>query len=410
MEIIGERAKALPSSFLDRKFMRRLRAWFREDLSAVKLLTFCPGVCLEPIQTPLAFAEAEKIYILDAVASSDRERIEFILCHEFAHVIQKRLGQRLLGRGEARRINAADLEHEAETTALAFQAGAARPQLSPDPLPVPRAWGPAGHFYTVYWVSRIAGAEDSTAERLAFYAQMPDQVSNLDAKLAGIAWAKSAFWPSGPIRERMVGGENRFDSATYQIQAGLHCLNHREGKAESKRREAILRKLPADNFLEFSFGLGLHALGDSFAHRNDDGMTFIAPFGHAGAGKSFDERIVKLGTEIDNLSKHSDRYNEYCLRMYHTVGDCFGNKTAEERRSVLPEVGHNITKILEKTDELQQIQVIKRFYTDRRGSYQPEKLEPMPWADFRLRYPSFTAGWMPEKAQALAEAWTVSPG
>jgi hypothetical protein len=95
--------------------------------------------------------------------------------------------------------------------------------------------------------------------------------------------------------------------------------------------------------------------------------------------------------------------------MFRAVGDRFSNWSAEDRRSVMPELGLKITKVVEKTDEAQQIEVLKRFTPDRRGYYQPENLEPIPWADFRLRYPSFTADWMLEKAQGLAEAWTLGP-
>lgn len=65
------------------------------------------------------------------------------------------------------------------------------------------------------------------------------------------------------------------------------------------------RKMPNDQFLTFSFGLGLHALSDSYAHRRGDSSNFVAPIGHGFAGKTFDERVMKLGTEIDNISENT---------------------------------------------------------------------------------------------------------
>jgi hypothetical protein len=399
---INLQVKPLPFS-LPTEFMRRMQRWFNQDLDSVKLFAFA-------FPTALAFTGEEEIFIsLPLTVCGEFEKLQHVMVHEFAHVVQKRFGRHLLHHNSLPPNEVTRLEHEAEEAAFAFLARKKCPFLSADGAATLRTWGPAGHFYTVYWVSRMSGVSDSTAERLAFYAQMPDQVIDLDAAQQGFAWARSALYPGGSIRDRKVGGETRFDNSIYHIQAGLHCLNHREYKAESARREAILRKLPNDLFRDFSFGLGLHALGDSYAHRNDNGRTFMAPFGHAGAGSSLDERLLKLGTEIDNISKHADRYVEYCSHMFSVVGDCYSAWSPEDRHRTLPELGMKISKICEKTNEPQQIQVIKSFSAGRRGSYAPELHEPMPWADFCTRYPSFTASWMLGKAQALADSWTLAP-
>lgn len=392
---------------LDQRLLNGFKEWFQEDLAGVKLFLYSRLDSRRSVQAPLAFATANSIFLSDIVARSGSGQRTCVLAHEFAHIVQKKRGQAPRAQGRRTWTTAATLEEEADSAACAFLTGRKCPGLSADPAATPRAWGPAGHFYTVYWVARLAGVPDNVAERLAFYTQMPDQVSNFDAKTAGVAWASSAFLPAGPIRGKVVGGEDRFDHAIYRVQSGLHCLNGRPSEAESNRRASILRKLPGDQFLNFSFGLGLHALGDSYAHRRGDGTMFMAPIGHGFAGQTMYERIVKAGTEIDNINEHTSLYSNYCAQMLDVIADRFNpSLSADDRFHSRPELGKKIADATSQPEEDGQIATMMKFYPDRRSSYTPES-DPVPWDQFRMRHPSETADWMVPKAQALAELWTL---
>jgi hypothetical protein len=413
---------------LSRRFLHRFQNWFQEDLSRVKLFLFSHLDARPPIRTPLAFAAADRIFISDRVAAFEQGQITAVLTHEFAHIVQKRRGQ-TAGAGWT---PVSVLEEEADRAACAFLTGGACPELSADPARAARAWGPAGHFYTAYWVARLAGISDEVAEKIAFYTQVPDQVKELDASTVGKAWAQTAPCPdpwrgkvpdavgymavavgvpaalctAPPVFHAAPQNGAGFDSFVYKIQAGLHCLNGKDSKGESIRRESILRKIPQDSFLTFSFGLGVHAFGDSFAHRRDDGRNFIAPAGHALAGETTYERIVKYGTAIDNINEHADRYSEYCTRLFGVMAERFNPAlSASERSETRPALGQKIALAIAPLEESGQIAVMQGFYPDRKSSYPPED-ECAFWDEFRRRHPWETAPWMLDKALDLAELWS----
>lgn len=387
---------------LRRSLLRRIEEWFQEDLSRVKLFSFSRKHSWHP--APLAFAMPESVFLPDSVTCYGATPIP-LLVHEFAHVIQKRRAKsHFAGRNIS--VPLPILEREAQKAALAFQAGRACPQLSPDPSAAPRAWGPAGHYYTVYWVSRLAGVDHITAEKYAFAAQIADQVCELDATWCGETWAKSAFIPCWfGIRNRVLGDENRFDHLIYAIQGGIHCLNGHTASREQDRRAKILMNLPKDNSFSFSFGLGLHSLGDSFAHQNSQGILFTAPIGHAGQGWGI-STPTEVGHEIDNPSLHPQIYGAYVSRLFTTIVSTlsinlplplpyYGSKLAEM-------AGH----VCSKPDDNSQAALIERFYPDLRMAYAPED-DTVPWDKFKLRHPVRAASWMYYKAIELADAWCV---
>jgi hypothetical protein len=389
---------------LDNNFLRKLQEWFQEDLSRVKVFVFSRCGSLASKQIPLAFATPNNIFLSDIVASSGRASIP-VLVHEFAHVVQK-IRARANRRVGKRVCSAAVLENEANNAAAAFQAGRHCPDLSPDSSQAARAWGPAGHYYTVYWVLRMAGIEHAFAEQYAFAAQMPDQVNELDATAAGKAWAKTAFIPCNfGIRNRVLGNENTFDNLVYSIQAGIHCLNGRTAKGEADRRAKILKNLAKDQYFTFAFGLGLHSLGDSFAHQNGDGVLFLAPIGHAGQGWSLDNP-TEIGHEIDNVALHSGIYCSYVAFMFTTIVEALKIRLPLP----LPHYGQKLNemafKVCASTVEEAQIKTIMQFYPELARAYRPED-DTVDWAEFRLRHPLIAAPWMLDKATQLAAEWTV---
>jgi hypothetical protein len=113
--------------------------------------------------------------------------------------------------------------------------------VTADPTNLPRFWGPEGHYYTVYLMALTAGVSDSTASALAFYAQMPDQVRDWDAVVAGKAWAETVTVRAVlPVSGRLI---TRPLEPHIDVQKGLHCLTGNNAKAETAFRSRILDKL-----------------------------------------------------------------------------------------------------------------------------------------------------------------------
>jgi hypothetical protein len=394
--------KACLQIALDNNFLHRLREWFQEDLSRVKVFLFSRR---DSKQIPLAFTTAGNIFLSDDVACSGSASIP-VLIHEFAHVVQKMRGRSGRRAGKRGCATAATLEHEADEAAAAFHAWRRCPDLSPDTSGTARAWGPAGHYYTVYWVSRMTGVEHAIAEQYAFAAQMPDQVDELDATAAGKAWAKSAFIPCWfGIRNRVLSNETTFDNLVYSIQAGIHCLNGRSARGESDRRAKILKNLPKDQYFNFSFGLGLHSLGDSFAHQNGAGVLFMAPVGHAGQGWGLDHP-TEVGHEIDNVGLHSEIYCSYVAFMFTAIVDALKIDLPFPLPHYGPKLNEMASKVCASTLEGTQITTIMQFYPELARAYRPED-DTVDWAKFRLRHPLIAAPWMLDKATQLAADWTI---
>ena len=114
------------------------------------------------------------------------------------------------------------------------------------------------------------------ALNLALFAQMPDQVDELDATEAG-----KNLLPSGIAL--MIPGNYAVTHLLNDrnIQRGLHALTGRDANFETETRLRTLRGA-APSFSEittvkaFEFGLGLHPFGDSYAHRRLDTNTMYA--------------------------------------------------------------------------------------------------------------------------------------
>ncbi|MFT4023905.1 MAG: hypothetical protein QM664_09010 [Flavihumibacter sp.] len=122
-----------------------------------------------------------------------------------------------------------------------------------------------GHYYTVYVSSLAAGFAEDVAYRQAVLAQMPDEVSWLDAANLHIKACLSQRETDLLNHQRLVPLEWR-----YVIEYGLHSLPGRQLPATSHRSayqrqytsEALLQESP----VSLRFGLLLHRLGDTFAH------------------------------------------------------------------------------------------------------------------------------------------------
>ena len=250
-----------------------------------------------------------------------------VLLHELAHVAQQR-------RWRGRAVPTAWTEAEAHAAA----AGATQPRLPLDPL-VPACWEEVGHYYTVYYVLLAVGVRDDLARRIAFYTQLPDEVSDLDAYRAGMAMPGQAgggvgAWlydrTLGPAEDAFISANNEIAAAMpygygrmaprnrdrsfddfqrgLQVQRGLHALTGANCEVETGRRTRILRTIdPAAAPLDY--GIALHAFGDSFAHREADGMhMYPQMIGHGAASglvrEARDRHLPEMTQHPDAVGPH----------------------------------------------------------------------------------------------------------
>ena len=264
-----------------------------------------------------------------------------VLRHELAHIAQQRLW-----RGHA--VPAAWTEAEAHAVAAGRLP---RARLPLDPR-IPACWEEVGHYYTVYYVLFAVGVRDPLARSIAFYTQLPDEVSDLDAARAGFAmpgqvgggigaWiydhtlgpAEDAFisvnngfaamLPYGmgmaPMRERDRNFENF--ARGLQVQRGLHSLTGASAEHETRHRTEILRRIdPVRATLDY--GLALHAFGDSFAHREADGAhMYPSMIGHGAASQiarsTRDEHIPEMTVHPDAVGPHhAEIYLRYVAALH----------------------------------------------------------------------------------------------
>ena len=224
-----------------------------------------------------------------------------VLLHELAHAAQQRRP------GPAAPMAVA--EREARSAEACVAAGGRHPiRLAADPRD-PALWGEAGHYYTVYFVALAAGAPKQDAYRIAFWAQVPDEVEDFDAKAAGFEWAKleakgagKGLIPAMPIFGPLIypftqSPKDIQDKLKAQqwweaVQRGLHCLSGRSAEREQEIRKGVSTQYvrPEGNRL-IEFGVSLHAFGDSFAH-SVNGRMPPPPLGHAPWGTSPDRLSI----------------------------------------------------------------------------------------------------------------------
>ncbi|TCH96825.1 DUF4157 domain-containing protein [Roseococcus sp. SYP-B2431] len=336
-----------------------------------------------------------------------------VLAHEVVHLLQARLPG-------AAPVAAA----EAEARHLAARALAGLPcrVAVPADAAQPLRWEEAGHYYTVYYVALACGMSNDDAMRIAFWAQFPDEVSELDAVKAGFAmpltgpaalaqWAGSGFGIPDALEDMYVEVNNgiaglyggygriappvRVDTSQFQVnldvQRGLHCLTGANWTVETNRRTQISLGAARREDHYFEFGLSLHAYGDSFAHRNhDSGHMYASILGHGPETKftqiAGDEISRMAGAQHpDELSTPRRREFEGCVTGMHALfRTAYPNLTPRE--SAGDAAAALATVIVDEPVASVQIATIRGLASRRlrtsMHSYRPERHEDVPFDDF----------------------------
>ncbi len=203
----------------------------------------------------------------------------------------------------------------------------------------------SGHFYTVYAVALGAGVPQEKAFRLAYYAQLPDQVDEFDASAAykgvlkqdalivgkNYANAQSFGLIPGASAADMQELRDRNDHLV-TIQAGLHSLlpggatNAQINAARTNLAYAI-NSGSLDN--DWQVGFAIHALGDAFAHTMDPSQKGSIKWNsNQGLGSSLIGYPLGLGHGADgHLPDHItaspanlEKYGQYVGLLYTALG------------------------------------------------------------------------------------------
>ena len=343
----------------------------------------------------LAFAIDDHIGFRTGFNESCGRLFLYVLTHELVHVLQKRKSREVPNQTLG---SALVLEVEADRIACEVLGGTRVSEFTADSPKIARFWGPAGHYWTIYLVSLAAGWPRHAALTNAFYAQMPDQVDELDATEAGENYLKT-YAEKLLTPKAFSGTFNREISQLNTdkiVQRGLHSLTGRVGKDETDIRQAIIKRLSPGTF---EFALALHPFGDSFAHRtadSDNCLMYNPPFGHAVELAHF-----KDPHSPDNLHLHRSLYVRYGLTMFNLLGGALTEKGTKEKRAKLEEQLEEIAKEVDDERQISKIIAITRS----NSGYHPEKEKLVPWEKFRSNRPHLAKNLL-DQALRWARAWS----
>lgn len=194
-------------------------------------------------------------------------------------------------------------------------------------------YGEGGHFYTVYFVSLAAGFDPVTSFKNAFYAQLPDELTSLDAVKQQFAYL-GALSAAGGMADPEFARNFIWQAEAQRnlVQRGLHTLT---GGSSQISREATRKALGEFAPGTMEFGFLLHRFGDTYAHSviGNEGRLYDTGFGHA-----------RHLHQPDQIHWRGERYGLYVRDLYKTLTGLPGKEgrtprmTAEELESVISKV------------------------------------------------------------------------
>ncbi|HET9767521.1 MAG TPA: SpvB/TcaC N-terminal domain-containing protein [Thermoanaerobaculia bacterium] len=200
-------------------------------------------------------------------------------------------------------------------------------------------YGEAGHYYTVYFVSLAAGFDHAKAARNAVYAQLPDEVRQLDAievaedyGIFGVAAVLTSVAARQRVSAAGIRELSRLKDQLDVVQGGLHALTGGDIATERDlTRKGIAQSAPGS----LRFGLLLHRLGDTYAHAEPGtGRMYPAQIGHAWAGKS-----------PDQIHQRPDVYGAYVRDLFAVLSKASRAQGFAPRRENVEDLISAVTSI-----------------------------------------------------------------
>jgi hypothetical protein len=162
----------------------------------------------------------------------------------------------------------------------------------------------------------------------------------------------------------------------WNIQEGLHCLNGNLAAEETKWRLDTARDLqPGSSTL----GLALHALGDSFAHRDTDNQNTIntsgirmypPPFGHCHLDlghrdllwQNYKKPFDEAGSRVDNPNQRPNIYLDYGSRLFDLLSAMPGEKNTPLELGDFQEALRYIAGQQQKESQLDKMKSLMSMY------------------------------------------------
>jgi len=385
-------------------FRSALEARFGTDLAGVQVHRSAASDAANAMLGSLAFTVDDHIVLRRGFDERCGPAYCHVLAHETAHVMQKRLARSLVGLSPL--ADESLLEAEADRIAAEIIRGDPVLKMTPDPAPMTiRRWGVAGHYWTIYFACMAAGSEQDAALNLALFAQMPDQVDELDATEAGKNLLPSGIAlviPGNYAVNHLLSDRN--------IQRGLHALTGRDANFETETRLRTLRGA-APSFSEvttvkaFEFGLGLHPFGDSYAHRRLDTNTMYAfGVGHLVEAAHIEGGGLRNPHVPDFVNRRPPLYREYGLAMFDLFVELWDQRPEIEREKF----GNYLDEVSGIRGDLDQIRRIGLICAGETftvtSDYRPE-FEPLrSWTKFRSAHPDPPSDLL-LRAAKCAEMW-----
>jgi hypothetical protein len=348
----------------------------------------------------LAFSVEDDICFRFPPNSLKNRVFESILAHEISHVIQRRSGARADGYTLP---TAQQLEMEAGAASVRVMAGLPAGNFTRDAAQMPRCYGPAGHYYTAFYTALAVGLPYDTANKIAFYTQLPDLVCELDAIKSGEYWG---LWAAAIYVEPIPRACSHLLSEDYQkfwqastdvsidkmlhhwqIQAGLHALTGGNALQETEHRQKILRSFNPTEKEILPFGLSVHAFGDSYAHRDfHDGKNMYGPpVGH-GAEIINDPLWLEgltTGHDPDRIALRKPLFFEFANELYLELARCSVSAPIVK----LDEYLRNLKEMTTRGDDAEQAKFLRQKLqaltkgVDFTDFYDPSD-DAVPWDDF----------------------------
>ncbi len=426
-------ASASATMRLDSDFRRKMEDAFGEGFGDVAIEQSARAATVTAALRTIAAACDNSIYLSPDFFAYQPEFRERVLAHELAHIVQKRRFDPTTARPAFDGADRASIEAEAHCAADRAVCGRAASVALVDAPNIAVPWGPAGHYYTSYFVMLAAGVEAERAQHRAFFCQMPDQVHEFDAISATLdmldyynlgipAWGIATYLgtkkltpPSRGVQgfagtpnpdlhwetrvmERFnarTGDVIEIDVSSYvyatparrleidkEVTEGLHALTGGWATTETEFRGQILKDAKDD---DLAFGLALHPYGDSFAHRqihNPKVMYDASHGGHAGDGHDPDNLGERLG--------EGGLYLKYVESLYNVCKGAtprLSLKRTIDVLGILKSVKEDIKTLDPEGNDKLACQLLRTLASNTHGmsslqGYRPEDEDPIYWCQF----------------------------